>query len=617
MDIRGFFNELKRRNVVRVATTYAVVAWLLIQVSATIEAPLSLPHWFDTLIIILVAAGFPLALILAWAFELTPEGIKRSSEVNITESVTRYTGKKLNRLTITVLILIIFFLLVERFYFALATPEKTVEIEAPTAISNQSVAVLPFADLSENHDQDWFSDGLTEEILNSLAQLPELKVTSRTSAFQFKGKDLDISRIADTLGVANVVEGSVRRIGDQLRITAQLIRANDGFHLWSKTYDSKTENLFKVQTSIAEEIATTLDVLLDEELREKMFATETRNVEAFQEYLKGVEAYREAHEGNMSLIWEANRHFDRALELDPGFGNASLYKMDAYAHILIDGMRPPENLTQEEAKIKLKEALQHGTLHLRSPILKVTTEMNLVFFSDSWYQLPNLLKQFKEVLNQTKRVPGGSIWLNEILGLYDEFEILERDTKADIELDPLNLNTWVYRAYYLYNKEGLDALREVFRDSRKVIGSNILIDKVDHFYLGISGQKEVLKSIYSEGFTGAEIEEPILMVVNAYIAAALGNNKLAEDIMVRYRRKVNFEDDWAALVYYEMGEVEKAKALIRQIDSQPAGPTNLAITMGVMGKHRFFELEDAPNTVARFREAGIDLAGFKKMYWLE
>jgi TolB-like protein len=237
MNISNLISELKRRNVFKVAVAYGIAGWLIIQISDTVFPRIGLPDWTITFIIALVVIGLPIALIIAWAFELTPEGIQKSKDIVITDSVTNSTGKKLNGLIISVLSLLIVFLLIERFFFATTTSTNVNSQQATSTatISKKSVAVLPFADLSQNKDQEWFSDGLTEEILNSLAQLPELKVTSRTSAFQFKGKDLDISKIADTLGVANVVEGSVRRIGAQLRITAQLIRAEDGFHLWSET----------------------------------------------------------------------------------------------------------------------------------------------------------------------------------------------------------------------------------------------------------------------------------------------------------------------------------------------------------------------------------------------
>ncbi|NNL88247.1 MAG: TIR domain-containing protein, partial [Marinicaulis sp.] len=205
---------------------------------------------------------------------------------------------------------------------------------ADTAVrSDKSVAVLPFIDLSPNKDQEYFSDGLTEEILNSLARLPELKVTARTSAFYFKGKDIPVPEIAETLEVKNIVEGSVRRAGNRLRITAQLIRAEDGIHLWSDTYDGTLNDIFDVQEAIAENIATTLEVYLDADAREAMFAHGTRDVEAFDHYLRGRAQQAEWHdhyEGDG--IWRANQSFAKAVERDPTMARAYFHMADPYAH---------------------------------------------------------------------------------------------------------------------------------------------------------------------------------------------------------------------------------------------------------------------------------------------
>lgn len=615
MNISNFIQELKRRNVIKVAVAYAIAGWLIIQIAATVFPTFNFPEWTTQFVIILTLIGLPISVIIAWAFELTPEGIQKSEDVEITESVTASTGKKLNGVIITVLSVAIIFLVIERIFFA-PTVKEVDQIKVST-VSNQSVAVLPFADLSEKNDQEWFSDGLTEEILNSLAQLPELKVTSRTSAFQFKGKDIDISIIADTLGVANVVEGSVRRIGDKLRVTAQLIRANDGFHLWSETYDSNTDDLFEVQTDIAEEIATTLDIFLDDEKRESMFAAGTRNVEAFQAYLKGVEVYMKAHEGDlMEGVFKANEYFNRALELDPNFGEAALLKMDAYAHILIDGGKTDSNISLNEAKSELIKTLEYGAEHVDSPALKIATKMNTVFFSDSWHQLPSLKEDFKKALGEKERFPAGSIWVSEILMLYEEDEILEKDTRADIELDPFNLTSWSYRAIYKNKKEGLQAFRKVIADSRVVNGGNLFIDKYEHLYIALSGETELLKSIYPDGITNTDIQEPILIQIDAFLAASIGDVKVADELINLYTSKVDFIDDIMILTYYKLNRIEEANALIRKLDSQPSGPANLALAIATFGNKLFFNLEDAPNTVARFKEAGIDINKFKKLPWI-
>ncbi len=205
-------------------------------------------------------------------------------------------------------------------------------------MKGESVAVLPFIAMSNGPDDDYFADGLTEEIINSLAQLPDLLVTARTSAFHFKGQNLPVSDIAGKLGVDHVVEGSVRRAGEQLRITAQLIRAEDGFHLWSETYDRRTEDTFAVQEDIAEKVALALDIVLDETSRERMRRAGTGNVEAFTEYQKGREQFIRAHDTDnmVSGLRQANVHFEKAITLAPEIPDAYNGINDLHSHILIN-----------------------------------------------------------------------------------------------------------------------------------------------------------------------------------------------------------------------------------------------------------------------------------------
>ena len=212
MDFRNLIAELKRRNVFRVATAYAIAGWLIIQICATTFPFLKLPEWLITAVIVFVLIGFPLSLIFAWAFELTPEGFKKSKEVEITESVTSRTGKKLNGIIITVLSMAVIFLLVERVFFAEAAfIQNQSEIEFETA----SIAVLPFVDMSADQDQEYFSDGLSEELLNALAKVEDMKVAGRTSSFKFKGQNENLKLIGDELNVQHILEGSVRKSGNR------------------------------------------------------------------------------------------------------------------------------------------------------------------------------------------------------------------------------------------------------------------------------------------------------------------------------------------------------------------------------------------------------------------
>jgi len=325
------FQELKRRNVFRVALAYLAAGWLGLQVVQLVLESTSAPDWVMQVFLLAVAVGFPFAILFAWAFELTPEGIKREKEVDRENSITRQTGRKLNRAIIVVLAAAVGILLVDKFLLQ--------EQSAPLQDNNdKSVAVLPFVAMSSGPDDEFFADGLTEEILNSLTRVPELLVTARTSAFHFKGKDDPIPDIASALGVAHVVEGSVRRSGDRLRVTAQLIRAADGFHLWSETYDHDSKDVFGVQTDIAEKIASALDVVLDEDQLQKMRSVGLQNPEAYVAFQKGIKMFDDSHgaQGQTDMLLDANKWFETTMSLAPDFPDAYSYHADYFSHVLMD-----------------------------------------------------------------------------------------------------------------------------------------------------------------------------------------------------------------------------------------------------------------------------------------
>ena len=221
--MREFLQEVKRRNVFRVAIVYIVAGWLTMQVVDVMFPALNIPAWVTSLVAALLLIGFPFAVIFAWAFELTPDGIKREKDIDRSESITSQTGRKLNQTAIIILAIALGFMLVDKFYLSAGH-------EAPVADIKPSIAVLPFVNMSDDSDNDYFSDGLAEELLNLLAKIPQLHVAGRTSSFQFKGDNRDITQIAGELNVRHVLEGSVRKDGSTVRITAQLIEAGDPFY---------------------------------------------------------------------------------------------------------------------------------------------------------------------------------------------------------------------------------------------------------------------------------------------------------------------------------------------------------------------------------------------------
>src|SRR5215470_1050439 len=254
MNPRNFFAELKRRNVYKVAIAYAVVAWLLMQIASQIFPFFDIPSWGVRLVVLLLIIGFPIALILAWAFELTPEGIKRTEEVDLSKSIRRKTGRKLDFLIIAVLLLVIAGLLFQRFH-----PNVS---PAVSSSPGKSIAVLPFENLSEDKANAYFADGIQEEILTQLAKIADLKVISRASTQRYQSKPRDLSEIAKQLGVANILEGSVQKAADQVRVNVKLINAQTDSHLWAESYDQKLTDILGVERYVAKQVAASLQVKL-------------------------------------------------------------------------------------------------------------------------------------------------------------------------------------------------------------------------------------------------------------------------------------------------------------------------------------------------------------------
>ncbi len=321
--------ELRRRNVFRVAAAYLVVGWLLTEVLTTILPTLGAPSWAARAVILTFAFGFIPTVVLSWVFELTPEGIKREHEVDRSDSVTGKTGRKLDYVTIVGVVLAVVF-----FGFFSA---KTSDDEPPVAIaSNASVAVLPFVNMSGDKDNEYFSDGLTETLLHMLAQVPDLKVAARTSSFAFKNQNSSVQEIAQALGVAHVLEGSVQRVGDRVRITAQLIRAADGFHVWSSSYDRTLDDIFGIQDEIAEKVGTSLSTSLLGATKAEMFAgVTTTNSDAYDLYLQ---ALKERATFSYGGLQAAERLLKGALTIDPDFMDAKSELAVNYIHQVETGL---------------------------------------------------------------------------------------------------------------------------------------------------------------------------------------------------------------------------------------------------------------------------------------
>ena len=347
MNLKNFISELKRRNVFKVAAAYGIAAWLVVQIVTVIEEPLAIPGWVDTVVIVFVGLGFPFALIFAWAFELTPDGLKKSKEVGEEDSITPQTGKKLNSIIIGVLSVALFFVLVERVFFAKANILE--DAGAVAEVQEASIAVLPFVNMSSDEENEYFSDGLSEELLNFLAKIDELKVAGRTSSFKFKGHNENLSDIADELGVAYILEGSVRKSGNRVRITAQLIKAGDGYHLWSETYDREltVDGIFEIQEEISRHVTEELKVRLLPEDEVQLTERPTQDIEAYNAFLEATQ--REITYQPDDLEY-AIQKYKEAIRLDPTFAEAYARLAMAYGALHQNG-----NISADETKILMRE----------------------------------------------------------------------------------------------------------------------------------------------------------------------------------------------------------------------------------------------------------------------
>ncbi len=376
----SLFEELKRRNVFRVGIAYTVTAWLILQVADIVLDNTPAPEWVMHVIMLLLAIGLPVALIFAWAFEMTPEGLKKEKDVDRSQSIVNTTGRKLDFVIIAVLVVALGYFAWDKFLQPEPAHTATVSSQAEAAgqstadgipangqqasdsqaAPEKSIAVLPFVNLSSDPEQEYFSDGISEELLNVLAQYPGVRVAARTSSFQFKGQNQDIGEIARLLKVKHVLEGSVRKSGNRLRITAQLIQADTGYHLWSETYDRELDDVFAIQDEISAAIgeAMRVELALDSgSTLEAPRVAESSNTAAYEAYLRG--RYLVNQRGRSNIV-AAVEELKRAVRLDPDFAPAHAWMAIAWV-LMLDSPATYGDLSLAEVK-------QRATPHMEQAL---------------------------------------------------------------------------------------------------------------------------------------------------------------------------------------------------------------------------------------------------------
>ena len=456
------FDELKRRNVFRVGIAYLVAAWLLLQVTDVVAPLLSLPGWVPRFVLLLLAIGFFPALIFAWAFELTPEGIQRERDVERGESIRHRTGRKLDRVIIAMLALAVVYLVVANYVFEDGTPP------AAPAVMEKSIAVLPFRNRSASKDDAHFVDGIHDDILTQLAKLSAFdKVISRTSTERYRDTELPIPQIGEELGVATILEGGVQRAGNRVRINVQLIDTSDDEHLWAETYDRalNLENLFEIQSEIAREVVVALHGALSDQEAERIQQEPTTSFAAYEEYSFG---RQELNKRTGESLLRAKAYFEKAIELDPEYAQAWVGLATVLALPHYYGERP------ETTYGDLQEAIDTA--------LAIDPLLGEAYAGLGWLSMYNrdLAKAEANFLRAIELSPGYAsayLWYASLLRDTGRFDEANEISRKAIELDPLSP---ILRIGYINSLRGLGRTDEARAEALEGIRRN---PEFANFYL--------------------------------------------------------------------------------------------------------------------------------------
>jgi len=428
VNLSNFFAELKRRNVYKVAVAYAIVGWLLVQIATQVFPFLEIPNWVVRLVIALVAIGFPIALVIAWAFEATPEGIKRTE---VADTMPVVAGQKKHAWIYVVIVGAA--ISVALFFLGRYTAQSREGGRPPAAagsLPQKSIAVLPFDNLSRDPDNAFFAEGVQDEILTRLAKVADLKVIARTSTQKFKSAPTDLRDVAKQLDVTNILEGSVQKVNDQVRVNVQLINALTNAHLWAEIYDRKLSDIFAVQSDIAKTVADTLQAKLTGSEKQMIAAQATTDTTAYELYHKGRSLWGKRTGDN---IPKAIAFFEQAIARDPNYALA--YAGLASAYILSPFYTGAD---RREAGSKAKEAALKA-LRLDPNLAEAHAALGKVlFFSE--IDLAGATREYKRAIELKPNDADAHHWFsNDSLAALGQFDEAIAEGKRSVELDPLSI----------------------------------------------------------------------------------------------------------------------------------------------------------------------------------
>ena len=541
MNLRNFFVELKRRNVYKVAIAYGVVAWLLIQIATQVFPFFEIPNWTVRLVVLLIAIGFPIALIIAWAFELTPEGLKRTEVADVAPATCSP-----HRAWIYVVI-IAGAMSVGLFFLGRYTASTR---SAGSEVREKSIAVLPFENLSGSPENAYFTDGIQEEILTRLAKIADLKVISRTSTARYKSSSDNLRQIAKQLGVANILEGTVQKAADRVRVNVQLIKAETDAHLWAETYDRKLTDIFSVESDIAKAIADTLQAKLSGSEKHAIAAQPTENTEAHEFYLKGRYFWNKRTGPDLR---RAIDYFKQAIDKDPKYGLAYAGLADSYTLLSAYGAGSPQE------SFPLAKTAAQKALELDDTLAEAHTSLGqILLFYD--LDLVGSSKEFERAIALNPNYATAHHWygVGPPLAL-GEFDRAIAELRRAQQLDPLSLIINADLGVAFTTAQRYD---EAITQLRKTIEMDPRFYYA-HWNLGVALElKGELREALAEYKKAAELDDdPIVLGLIAHAYAKLGERDqalklLAELQQVAAHRYIPFST--FAGIYMALGEKDKA-----------------------------------------------------------
>jgi TolB-like protein/Flp pilus assembly protein TadD len=593
MNPRNFFAELKRRNVYKVAVAYAIVGWLLVQIATQVFPFLEIPNWVVRLVIVLVAVGFPIALVIAWAFEATPEGIKRTE---IADAMATSGHKKHAWIYIVVICGAISAAL---FFLGRYTAENKTTA-SPNDISNKSIAVLPFENLSDEKANAYFAEGIQDEILTRLAKVADLKVISRTSTQRFKSAPSDLREIAKQLGVMNILEGSVQKSNDQVRVNVQLINAMTDGHLWADIYDRKLTDLFSVESDIAKTIADTLQAKLSGPEKVAMSKKPTANPEAHELYLKGRFFWNKRTAADLQKSIE---YFNQAIEKDPGYALAHAALAQSWKLLpAFDGGAPRDCFPQAETAARKALALD-DTLSEAHAALASLKGLN-------GFDYPGAIAEYERALQLNPNDATTHQWFaNDTLANVGQTEREVAEMKRAVELDPLSLiiNSNLGVAYIHASR--LDEAIAQLRKTVELDGTFYYARYNLALALELKGAIAEATAEYQKTISITEDPVPLGMLGRLY--AAHDRKAEAQQILqqLRQKREQRYTAAYSlALVYLGLGDRNEALNWLeegyRERDGFNIGPIRIdPLLTPLHGDPRFEALAEKIVPAREFRKA--------------